>query len=41
MESLNSMATTFNNLFDKMLECEKEKFITIVINDFTLILAAN
>lgn len=26
MESLNSMATTFNNLFDKMLEYEKGKF---------------
>lgn len=41
MESLNSMVTTFNNLFDKMLEYEKEIFITIIINDFTLILSAN
>lgn len=41
MESLNSMVTTFNNLFDKMLEYEQEIFITIIINDFTLILAAN
>lgn len=41
MESLNSMVTTINNLFDKMLEYEKEIFITIIINDFTLILAAN
>lgn len=27
MESLNSMVTTFNNLFDKMLEYEKKIFI--------------